>query len=70
MVTSEFDNCCFSGRHADTFKHIVSKSVEDLGKGEWEHALDFTHRGHQISQWVIGKVIAPARQRPQISKHR
>ncbi|WP_442482219.1 hypothetical protein [Aeoliella sp. SH292] len=59
MVSNEFDNCCFSGTHSSSYKDIVSNRVASLGAGEWEHVLDSSHRGHQISTNLLANTISP-----------
>jgi len=60
MITSRYDKCCFSGDPAvtvDTFKDIVTAKVAFLGKGQWGHRLDTTHKSHLISPWVLNSMV-------------
>ena len=62
MVTAQHDSCCFRGdpeKTVNTFRDVVADCVKLLGRGQWEHKLDTTHRGHMISSWIIREVVAP-----------
>ncbi|MGY8922289.1 MAG: PA14 domain-containing protein [Flavobacteriales bacterium] len=49
QILNEFDNCCFRGTGANSYKKIVKNCVESLGEGSYDLFIDATHTKHQIS---------------------
>ncbi len=60
QVLNQFDSCCFYGVQFKTYKNTVSEATKKLGNGEWDLALDTTHRKHLMSSFTINRVIAGA----------
>lgn len=49
QILNEFDDCCFRGTGANSYKEIVKNRVEKIGEGSYNLFIDATHMKHQIS---------------------
>lgn len=49
QILNEFDDCCFRGTGANSYKEIVKNRVESIGEGSYDLFIDATHTKHQIS---------------------
>lgn len=56
QILNEFDACCFGGRGFVTYKDIIIKRVQELGKGSYDLFLDSSHHEHKISDVAL-KVV-------------
>jgi hypothetical protein len=53
QILNEFDNCCFRGTGANSYKEIVKNTVSSLGEGSYNLFIDATHTKHQISSKAL-----------------
>ena len=49
QILNEFDDCCFRGTGANSYKEIVKDRVESIGDGSYHLYIDASHSKHQIS---------------------
>jgi hypothetical protein len=60
QVNNEFDPCCFAAPIADSYAPTVRERVRALGAGEWTNVVDAGSNLHEVSEWTISSVLAPA----------
>lgn len=49
QILNEFDNCCFRGTGANSYKEIIQNRINSIGEGQYNLFIDATHTKHQIS---------------------
>ena len=57
QIFNENDPCCFNGDLFLSYKNIIIKNVENLGKGYFDIYLDETHNEHKISDYSLEVII-------------
>ena len=57
QVLNEFDTCCFSGTGYMTYREVVKKRMQELGKGSYDVFLDSTHHEHKISEKAVEVIL-------------
>jgi pimeloyl-ACP methyl ester carboxylesterase len=57
QVINQYDTCCFAGTKWDTYKGVVQARLQRLRSGKFKLLLDDTHKGHQISEMALGRIL-------------
>lgn len=57
MIYNQFDDCCYRGIGARTFKEPVRRAVVRAGGGEVDVYIDSTHIGHLMSPHTIEYIL-------------
>lgn len=57
MIYNQFDDCCYRGTGALTFKDPVRQAVKRAGGGYADVIMDSTHIGHLISPFATALIL-------------
>lgn len=56
-IYNQFDNCCYRGIGALTFKELIQDAVQRAGGGQADVIVDSTHIGHLISPHAVALIL-------------
>lgn len=57
QILNEFDDCCFAGRGAESYRAAVAARARALG-GRYDLLIDSSHARHQLSPWATERILA------------
>lgn len=57
QILNEYDDCCFGGRGAESYRAAVADRARRLG-GRYDLLLDASHGQHQLSPWAMERILA------------
>lgn len=57
QILNQYDPCCFSGNHADSYTDLINQFLSLYGPGNFELIIDDTHSEHKISDYAIVQIL-------------
>jgi hypothetical protein len=57
QILNEYDDCCFAGRGAESYRTAVADRARRLG-GRYDLLIDASHGRHLISPWAMERILA------------